>query len=152
MSPSDATRAADELRTLLRDGALPHLGLVDVGLGARLPFEMAVRVTLNDLARLTALADGGVDTARWDLPEIFSLLQQGGRIAPQEMARTFNCGMGMAVIVAPEQAKAVTSVLEGAGETVFEIGRIEAGQRGCTVTGVAGTWNSTEDWSATHNA
>jgi phosphoribosylformylglycinamidine cyclo-ligase len=68
------------------------------------------------------------------------------------MARTFNCGVGMAIIVAPEQAKEVTSVLEGAGETVFEIGRIERGQRGCTVSGTAGTWNSKEDWSATHNA
>jgi phosphoribosylformylglycinamidine cyclo-ligase len=93
-----------------------------------------------------------IDTGRWDLPEIFSLLQQGGRIAPEEMARTFNCGVGMALIVAPEHAKEVTSVLEGAGETVFEIGRIEAGQRGCTVTGIAGTWNSSADRSATHNA
>jgi phosphoribosylformylglycinamidine cyclo-ligase len=93
-----------------------------------------------------------IDAERWDLPEIFSLLQQGGRIAPEEMARTFNCGVGMALIVAPEHAKEVTSVLEGAGETVFEIGRIEAGRRGCTVTGTAGTWNSKEDWSATHNA
>jgi phosphoribosylformylglycinamidine cyclo-ligase len=93
-----------------------------------------------------------IDTSHWGLPEIFSLLQQAGPIAPDEMARTFNCGVGMAVIVAPEQAKDVTSVLEGAGETVFEIGRIERGQRGCTVTGTAGTWDSPEDWSATHNA
>jgi phosphoribosylformylglycinamidine cyclo-ligase len=93
-----------------------------------------------------------IDTGRWELPEIFSLLQQGGRVAPEEMARTFNCGIGMAAIVAPEQAKEVTSVLKSAGENVFEIGRIESGQRGCTVKGVAGTWNSTEDWSATHNA
>jgi phosphoribosylformylglycinamidine cyclo-ligase len=93
-----------------------------------------------------------VHTDRWDIPEIFALLQQAGRVAPEEMARTFNCGVGMAIIVAPEQAKDVTSVLQGAGETVFEIGRIEPGQRGCTVTGTAGTWNSKEDWSATHNA
>jgi phosphoribosylformylglycinamidine cyclo-ligase len=72
------------------------------------------------------------------------LLQKAGSIAPEEMARTFNCGVGMVVIVAPEQAVEVTSLLEGAGETVFEIGRIEPGQRGCTVTG--------EGWSATHNA
>jgi phosphoribosylformylglycinamidine cyclo-ligase len=68
------------------------------------------------------------------------------------MARTFNCGVGMAVVVEPEQAPVVTSLLEGAGETVFEIGRIEAGQRGSTIVGTAGTWNSAEDWSATHNA
>ena len=93
-----------------------------------------------------------VEANRWELPWIFSLLQEGGRIAPEEMARTFNCGIGMAVVVSPEKAAPVTSALEGAGETVFEIGRIEAGERGCTVSGGAGTWNSAEDWSATHNA
>jgi phosphoribosylformylglycinamidine cyclo-ligase len=93
-----------------------------------------------------------VDTSRWELPLIFTLLQEGGRIAPAEMARTFNCGVGMAVIVAPEQADTVSNAVEGAGETVFEIGRIEAGERGCTVSGQAGIWNSAEDWSATHHA
>jgi phosphoribosylformylglycinamidine cyclo-ligase len=86
------------------------------------------------------------------LPPIFELLRQGGRIAPEEMARTFNCGIGMAVIVAPEQAEAVTSGLKGAGETIVGIGRIEEGPRGCTVSGEAGSWGSSEDWSATHNA
>jgi phosphoribosylformylglycinamidine cyclo-ligase len=93
-----------------------------------------------------------LDANRWQLPPIFALLQQGGRLTPQEMARTFNCGVGMAVIMAPEQAERVTSDLEGAGETAFEIGRIKAGARGCTVSGQTGTWNSPEDWSATHNA
>jgi phosphoribosylformylglycinamidine cyclo-ligase len=92
-----------------------------------------------------------VEADRWNLPAIFSLLQEGGRLAPEEMARTFNCGVGMAVIVSPEQADSVFAALEGSGETVFEIGRIEEGQRGCTVSGQAGTWNSREDWSATHH-
>jgi phosphoribosylformylglycinamidine cyclo-ligase len=93
-----------------------------------------------------------IDAGRWELPAIFSLLQDGGNIAPEEMARTFNCGIGMAVIVAPTEAARVTGILESAGERVSEIGRIEAGQRGCTVKGKAGTWNSPGDWSATHNA
>jgi phosphoribosylformylglycinamidine cyclo-ligase len=93
-----------------------------------------------------------VETDRWKLPPIFAQLQDAGRITPEEMARTFNCGIGMAVIVAAEQASEVTAKLEGSGETVFEIGHIQAGQRGCTVSGTAGTWNSPEDWSVTHNA
>jgi len=93
-----------------------------------------------------------VDADRWELPAIFALLQEGGRIAPDEMARTFNCGVGMAVIVAPDAADEVMRGVEGAGETAFEIGRIEEGRRGCTVAGQAGSWNSPEDWSATHNA
>ena len=94
-----------------------------------------------------------VDTDQWDLPAIFELLQRSGRIAPGELARTFNCGIGMTVIVDPELAGELTRILEGPAEDyVFEIGRIEEGLRGCTVRGKAGTWNSTEDWSATHNA
>nr|NUR38396.1 phosphoribosylformylglycinamidine cyclo-ligase [Sphingomonas sp.] len=42
--------------------------------------------------------------------------------------------------------------LQGSGETVFEIGRIDQGNRGCTVSGKAGSWNSDKAWSATHNA
>jgi phosphoribosylformylglycinamidine cyclo-ligase len=93
-----------------------------------------------------------VECERWELPSIFAMLQAGGRIAPEEMARTFNCGVGMAVLVSPEEAREVRDALQGAGESAFEIGRIEEGQRGCTVRGHAGTWGSGEDWSATHDA
>lgn len=93
-----------------------------------------------------------IDAGKCELPPIFSLLQEGGKIAPEEMARTFNCGIGMAVIVAPEESDTVAAALKGANETVLEIGRVEQGPRGCTVHGQAGTWNSPRDWSATHNA
>ncbi len=85
-----------------------------------------------------------VDTDLWDLPTIFAELQAGGQISPEEMARTFNCGIGMAVIVSEPEAEKVAAVLEGAGEAVLHVGQIESGQRGCTVTG--------KDWSATHHA
>ena len=93
-----------------------------------------------------------IDAGRWQLPPIFTLLQQGGSLATDEMARTFNCGIGMAVIVASGLAADVTAELEGAGDKVLEIGRIEQGPRGCTVRGQIGTWNAPEDWSATYNA
>jgi phosphoribosylformylglycinamidine cyclo-ligase len=93
-----------------------------------------------------------VDADRWPLPALFAMLQQGGRIAPEEMARTFNCGVGMAVIVAADTADSAAAALEGAGETLFEIGRVEEGPRGCTVKGSAGSWSSSGNWSATHNA
>ena len=92
-----------------------------------------------------------IDAGRWNLPSIFTLLQEGGQLAPEEMARTFNCGIGMAVIVDANEVDGVSNALEGAGETVFEIGRIEEGRRGCTVSGQAG-WNSAGGWSATHHA
>ena len=93
-----------------------------------------------------------VETDHWQLPQIFALVQQGGHVAPEEMARTFNCGFGMVAIVSPDQAARVASELEGAGEQVTEIGHIEEGPRGCTVRGRAGTWGAAEGWSATHNA
>ena len=93
-----------------------------------------------------------IDASRWQLPRLFKLLQEGGHVAPEEMARTFNCGVGMVAIVDAGQADAVAKALEGAGESVFELGRIEAGRRGCTVSGAAGSWGSPEDWSATHDA
>ena len=93
-----------------------------------------------------------IDTARWELTPIFAELQAAGPVAAAELARTFNCGIGMAVIVAPEQAAPVAAALEAAGENVVEIGRIDPGERGCTVLGRAGTWGSAEDWSATHHA
>jgi hypothetical protein len=67
MTPARATRAANELSALLRAGALPRLGLVDVGQGSRLTFELAVGVTLTDLDRLTTRVNAGhvVDAGRW---------------------------------------------------------------------------------------
>jgi phosphoribosylformylglycinamidine cyclo-ligase len=93
-----------------------------------------------------------IDAGRWDFPLIFALLQEGGNLRAEEIARTFNCGIGMAVIVAAGEADRVSNALQSSGERVFEIGRVEEGKRGCTVTGRAGTWNSPEDWFATHNA
>jgi phosphoribosylformylglycinamidine cyclo-ligase len=93
-----------------------------------------------------------VEAGRWQFPLVFSLLQEGGHIAPEEMARTFNCGVGMAVIISADQVGEAATALKDAGETVFEIGRIEEGQRGCTVSGRVGDWNAAKDWSATHHA
>jgi len=93
-----------------------------------------------------------IDVQAWHLPQIFVLLEAGGDVAPSEMARTFNCGVGMVAIVAAADADAVVQALETAGETVHRIGRVEAGKRGCTVRGPAGSWGSDEDWTASHYA
>jgi phosphoribosylformylglycinamidine cyclo-ligase len=92
-----------------------------------------------------------LDADSWPLPRLFAYLQAGGAIEPGELARTFNCGIGMVAIVSARDADAVTERLEAAGETVHRIGRIDAGQSGCTVSGSAETWSAREDWSATHH-
>ena len=100
---------------------------------------------------LPAGAHAIVDANSWPLPRLFAFLQAGGAIEPAELARTFNCGIGMVAIVSEPDVAEVTERLEAAGETVFRIGHVKAGETGCTVTGGAGTWSSREDWSATHH-
>ncbi|MGP1283745.1 MAG: phosphoribosylformylglycinamidine cyclo-ligase [Parasphingopyxis sp.] len=92
-----------------------------------------------------------VDAANWDQPRLMAFLQAQGNIEPAEMARTFNCGIGMALIVAEDRADAVSAALAEAGETVHRIGHVAAGDRGCTVSGSADDWSARSAWSATHN-
>ena len=92
-----------------------------------------------------------IHTDAWPLPRLMAFLQAQGNIEPEEMARTFNCGIGMVAVVSPDQADAVAAELEAAGETVFAIGTVEAGERGCTVFGSVETWSARAGWSATHN-
>jgi len=93
-----------------------------------------------------------VDADLWEQPRLMAFLQAQGAIEPEEMARTFNCGVGMVLAVAADQADAVTKRLEEAGETVVEVGHIDSGKRGCTVRGSQGTWGGREEWEATHLA
>ncbi|MEQ9662371.1 MAG: phosphoribosylformylglycinamidine cyclo-ligase [Parasphingopyxis sp.] len=92
-----------------------------------------------------------IDTDAWEQTALMAFLQAQGNIEPAELARTFNCGIGMALIVAPDMADDVAAALERADETVERIGTIEAGTKGCTVSGSADSWAALEDWSTTHN-
>lgn len=60
----------------------------------------------------------------WVMPPLFGWLQQHGGVADAEMHRVFNCGIGMAVIVAAADAERATAELAAAGETVWRIGEI----------------------------
>ncbi|MEO1045247.1 MAG: phosphoribosylformylglycinamidine cyclo-ligase [Pseudomonadota bacterium] len=91
-----------------------------------------------------------VDASAWAQPRLMAFLQAEGHIEPEEMARTFNCGIGMAVIVTEEQSETIAKALTTSGETAHRIGTVKAGDKGCTVSGLAGCWAAREDWSATH--
>ncbi len=67
-----------------------------------------------------------LDRSSWRLPAIFQWLQQEGRIHETEMARTFNCGIGMVVVVAAADSAGVMADLHAAGEQPILIGQIEA--------------------------
>ena len=62
----------------------------------------------------------------WEMPPLFQWLQQHGGVADAEMHRVFNCGIGMVVIVAKENAEAAMAQLRAAGETVCQLGEIRA--------------------------
>jgi phosphoribosylformylglycinamidine cyclo-ligase len=66
----------------------------------------------------------------WTMPPLFTWLQQHGNVADAEMHRVFNCGIGMAVVVAAGDADRALAELRMAGETVWRIGVIEARQPG----------------------
>ncbi len=66
-----------------------------------------------------------VERSSWTLPPLFQWLQNEGKVADAEMHRVFNCGIGMVVIVAAAEAAKASEILRAAGETVYQIGRIE---------------------------
>jgi len=71
-----------------------------------------------------------IESTAWARPPLFEWLQREGHVAEEEMHRVFNCGIGMVVIVAAEDAGTAIEKLRAAGETVFQTGRIEARQNG----------------------
>jgi phosphoribosylformylglycinamidine cyclo-ligase len=92
-----------------------------------------------------------VDADNWAQPRLMAFLQAQGNIEPEEMARTFNCGIGMVIAVSESDVTDITASLEAAGETVHRIGHIASGEKGCTVSGSSETWSAREAWSATHH-
>ncbi|WP_116081883.1 phosphoribosylformylglycinamidine cyclo-ligase [Tropicimonas sp. IMCC34011] len=69
-----------------------------------------------------------VDLGAWPLPPVFGWLREAGGIAQSEMLRTFNCGIGMVLSVAPDRADASTDLLEAEGASPVRIGRVTSGQ------------------------
>jgi phosphoribosylformylglycinamidine cyclo-ligase len=74
--------------------------------------------------------DLGVQVRRgsWEVPPLFRLIARGGRIAEDEMFRTFNMGVGMVVFVSPADLHEVEHSLERRGETSFVIGSVVSGE------------------------
>jgi phosphoribosylformylglycinamidine cyclo-ligase len=77
-----------------------------------------------------------IDSARWPRPPIFDWLQRTGNVAPAEMHRVFNCGIGLVLVVAAGAAEATIERLRALGETGYAIGRVERG-RGAAASVVA---------------
>ena len=73
-------------------------------------------------------AAAAIDLGAWPLPPVFRWLVAEAGLAEAEALRTFNCGIGMVLVVAPEAADAVSAALNAAGEVPVRIGALEAGE------------------------
>jgi len=115
-----------------------------LGLIKRFPVRGIAHVTggglLENLPRVLPPGLGArLDAGSWSRPPIFDWIQDQGAIDEREMLRTFNCGIGMTVVLPAEHVEAALKHLRGQGETVWEIGVIEAredGARACIIDGV----------------
>ena len=73
---------------------------------------------------LPAGVDAELDRSAWEVPRVFTEIQRRGEVADEEMARTFNLGLGMVVVVPPGDAGRTLGLLRGAGHAAAEVGRL----------------------------
>jgi phosphoribosylformylglycinamidine cyclo-ligase len=83
-------------------------------------------ITENVPRVLPANVVADIDSKTWKMPKLFDWLREGGNVEAQEMFRTFNCGIGMVVVVAAQDADTAIKHLQATGETVSRIGVIRA--------------------------
>lgn len=69
-----------------------------------------------------------VNESSWEWPALFTWMMETANIERDEMYRTFNCGVGMIIVVSQENANKAMEILNQAGETAFQLGQIEAGE------------------------
>lgn len=95
----------------------------------RLPVKGLAHITGGGLTEnipriLPSHVSAELDRQSWPLPPLFRWLMEAGNVPETEMYRTFNCGIGMVVVVAEEVAREAAACLAAAGETVYTLGHI----------------------------
>jgi phosphoribosylformylglycinamidine cyclo-ligase len=75
-----------------------------------------------------------LEATSWNILPVFHWLAQTGRVEPHEMTRTFNCGIGMVLVVAKENVDNVSQLLVSKGEQVFRLGAVSGGRSNERVT------------------
>ncbi len=122
------------------DGALGAALLVPTRIYVRSALAAVRTGGVHALAHITGggltenlprvLPDGlgaAIDLDAWTLPPVFAWLRKRAGIADAEMLKTFNCGIGLILVVAPDRAAELAADLTAAGETVHALGRITPG-------------------------
>jgi phosphoribosylformylglycinamidine cyclo-ligase len=143
-SGADLYESFDDKRTLgeallepTRIYVKPVLALM-----AKIPLKGLAHITggglLENIPRvLPASTCAKLDASRWPRPAIFDWLQRHGHIEKLEMERTFNCGLGMVLIMAKDHASAALEMLRVLGVEAYEVGSIVERKEGEPQTVVA---------------
>lgn len=123
-SDLDGKKLADVLMAPTRIYIKPLLSLIK-----KMPVHALAHITGGGLPGnlprvLPEGADARVDESSWTWPAIFQWLQKSGGVERFEMYRTFNCGVGMVLVVSAENADAAIAHLQAAGETAWKMGEI----------------------------
>jgi phosphoribosylformylglycinamidine cyclo-ligase len=131
-SPFGAGTLAEALMTPTRIYVAPVLALHKAGL-----LKGAAHITggglPGNLPRVLPENCGAALSGPWPVPPVFPWLARAGQVAPEEMLRVFNCGVGMALIVT--DAAAATACLRAAGEFPLPLGAV-TDQPGVNIDGV----------------
>jgi phosphoribosylformylglycinamidine cyclo-ligase len=72
--------------------------------------------------------DAVIDKSSWDILPIFTFIQSKGNVPEDEMFKTFNMGIGLCLVVSPEEVERAEAVLSECGEKVYRIGKITEGK------------------------
>jgi phosphoribosylformylglycinamidine cyclo-ligase len=123
----DGSPAEQLLLTPTRIYVRPILDLID-----KVPVKGLAHITGGGISEnlpriLAADIHAQVELDSWRMGPMFDWLAISGRITPAEMRRTFNCGVGMCLVVAPHQVDQVIDVLAGNGESAWRMGTVMAG-------------------------
>jgi phosphoribosylformylglycinamidine cyclo-ligase len=124
--PFDGRTLGDALLEPTRIYVKPVLALME-----KMPVKGVAHITGGGLVEnvprvLPAGTAARLDQSRWPRPAVFDWLQQQGNVSEAEMHRTFNCGIGMVLVVAKEDAQAAIASLGIHGVPAWEVGVIVA--------------------------
>ena len=125
----DGVRASERLLTPTRIYVKPVLQLISTVTVKGLAHITGGGITENLPRILDDSVHAEIDTASWAQGPIFDWLAEAGNIAVDEMRRTFNCGVGMVVVVNADDADKAIALLGNNGESAWCIGRIVAGSQ-----------------------
>jgi len=132
-SPWGDTTIGEHLLEPTRIYVKPVLALIE-----QIPVKGIAHITGGGLTEnieriLPPNTSAAIDGNAWTRPAIFDWLQEEGAIADNEMQRTFNCGIGLVLVVAAEQAEAAVAQLNASGEKACIIGSISDGTDGVSI-------------------